>query len=234
MGTRGGRRVEGLYRKGDYRELTSYNHGIVREQGRAGNQWENVMPDSPSFDRLMSEIRKGDLDGAGELLVRQFAARLAALAAAKIGARLAKRVGPEDVVQSVYRTFFRRLDDGLVELRDWESLWGLLARIAVCRICRHAEHHAAARRSQDREAALAEDVPAFDREPKPEEVLIAEELHADLLATMPEKYRSIAARILEGDTHEEIARGLGTSISTVERVHRRARERLTELLPAEV
>ena len=191
------------------------------------------MSDSPSFDRLLSGVRKGDVDGAGEIIVRRFAGRLVALATGKISQRLGRRVGAEDVVQSVFRTFFRRLDDGLMELRDWESLWGLLARIAVCRICRHAERNATARRSQDRETDLTPDVQVFAREPGAEEVLIAEELHRGLLDGMPEKYRPIIVQILEGTSHEEIARGLGTSISTVERVHRRARERLTALLTAE-
>ncbi len=191
------------------------------------------MSDSPSFDRLLSGVRKGDVDGAGEIIVRRFASRLVALAAGKISQRLGRRVGAEDVAQSVFQTFFRRMDDGLIELQDWASLWCLLARIAACRICRHAEHNAAARRSQDREDELTPDVQAFDREPRPEEVLIAEDLHGCLVAGMPDKYRAIVLHILDGTTHEEIARELGTSLSTVERVHRRARERLTALLAVE-
>ena len=106
------------------------------------------MPDSPSFDRLLSGVRKGDVDGAGVIIVRRFEARLAALAAARIGNRLGRRGGADDVVQEVYRTFFRRLDGGLIELRDWDSLWGLLARITVCRVrrqvergCKHQPNH---------------------------------------------------------------------------------------------
>ena len=192
------------------------------------------MSESSSFDRMLSGVRQGDADRIGEMIVRRFAARLVVLVAGKISERLRRRVEAEDVVQSVFRTFFRRLDDGLMELRDWESLWGLLARIAVCRICRHAESNAAARRSQDRETDLTPDVQAFDREPGAEQVLIAEELHRCLVAEMLEKYRPIVQQLLEGMTHEEIARELGTSISTVERVHRQVRERLTALLAAEV
>lgn len=191
------------------------------------------MSDSPSFERLLSGIRNGDIDGAGEVVVRRFAGRLVALAAVKISPRLRRRVEAEDVAQSVFQTFFRRLDDGRIEVRDWTSLWCLLARIAVCRICRHADRNAAARRSQALEEELTPDVPAFDREPDAAEVLMAEELHGRVVADTPEKYRDIVARLLEGATHEEIARELGTSISTVERVHRRLRERLAAMLAAE-
>jgi RNA polymerase sigma-70 factor (ECF subfamily) len=191
------------------------------------------MSESPSFDRLLSGVRRGDADAVAELIVRRFADRLVVLAARRISERLRRRVEAEDVVQSVFRTFFRRLDDGLMELRDWESLWGLLARIAVCRISRHAEHNAAARRNQGREVDWTADVQAFDREPATEEVLIAEDLHGCLVEAMPEKYRPILLRILDGATHEETARELSTSISTVERVHRRARDRLAALLAVE-
>jgi RNA polymerase sigma-70 factor (ECF subfamily) len=191
------------------------------------------MSESPSFERVLSGVRRGDADGVAELIVRRFADRLVALAARRISERLRRRVEAEDVVQSVFRTFFRRLDDGLMELRDWESLWGLLARIAVCRICRHAEHNAAARRNQNREVDWTADAQPFDRDPATEEVLIAEDLHACLVDAMPKQYRPILLRILDGGTHEEIARELGTSISTVERVHRRARDRLAALLAAE-
>lgn len=191
---------------------------------------ENKMSTSPSFQRLVSRIEQGDAQDAAESIVERFAARLAALAAQKMNQRLQKRVGPEDVVQSVFATFFRRVDNGQLELRDWDSLWGLLARITVWRICRYAEHHGAAQRSLKREVPLEEDLRALDREPRAEDVLMAEELHEQLTNGLSERYRPIAMQILDGVTHETIAAKLNTSISTVERVHRRARECLTRLL----
>lgn len=191
------------------------------------------MSATPSFDRLLSRIRHNNAQAAAELVVERFAGRLAALAASKMSPKLQQRVGPEDIVQSVFATFFRHHNDGHLELRDWESLWGLLARIAVWRICRHAEHHAAARRSQDREAPAELAMEELQREPSPADVLVAEELRQQLLDGLAEKYRPIAQQILEGQTHEAIAEDLGTSLSTVERVHRRARECLADMLRTE-
>jgi DNA-directed RNA polymerase specialized sigma24 family protein len=191
------------------------------------------MSESPSFDRLLSAFRKGDKNTTGEMIDRRFASRLIALATTKINKRLARRVGPEDVKQSVLRTFFRRLENGDVELRDWDSLWGLLAQIAVRRIRRHAEYNTAARRSQEREVALTANIEALDREPDPSEVLIVEEIQDRLLADMSDRHRPKLQRIMDGAKHGEIARELGTSISTLERVHRRARELLTAILASE-
>ena len=191
------------------------------------------MPASPSFQRLLSRIRQGDSQPAAELIVQRFAARLAALAARKMSQRLQQRIAPEDVVQSVFATFFRQVDGGQLELRDWESLWGLLARVAVWRIYRQVGRHTSERRAMQRETPLEEDVRVLDREPAAADVLVAEELHEQLMNGLSEKYRPIAQHILDGATHEAIARELDTSLSTVERVHRRARERLAVLLVAE-
>ena len=188
---------------------------------------------SPSFQRLLSRIGRNDGQAVADMVVERFAGRLAGLAARKMSQRLQQRVGPEDIVQSVFATFFRQHNGGHLEVRDWESLWGLLARIAVWRICRHAEHNTAARRSQDREVPAELAFEELQREPSPADVLVAEEMHRQLMSRLAEKYRPIAQQIFDGVTHEEIARAQSTSLSTVERVHRRARECLAEMLTKE-
>jgi len=192
------------------------------------------MSESPSFDRLLSDIQNGDTKEAGRVIELRFTNRLAALTASKLSERLRRRVGADDVVQSVYRTFFRRLNDGGLELLDWESLWALLARIAVRRTRHHARQAATAKRSQDRETPLTPEIELFDQVPGPESLMMTEELRNTLVEEMRDKYRPILERILEGHTHDEIARELATSISTVERVHRKAREILKKLLAAEI
>jgi RNA polymerase sigma-70 factor (ECF subfamily) len=191
---------------------------------------------SESFRRLASCLARGETNDAAELVVERFASRLAGLAARGMSRGLQQRVDPEDVVQSVFATFFRQHHAGKIELRDWESLRGYLAQVAVWRVRRYARRDAAGRRDAGRAAPLAE-ADAFDREPGPEDVRIAEELREHLLANLkarhPDKYHRIAARILEGAGHAAIAREFDTSITTVERVHARAREFLAKLLADE-
>lgn len=188
------------------------------------------MVDSHSFSDLVKRLNAGDRHEAAEAIVQRFASRLGALAARKMSQRLQQRLSPEDIVQSVFATFFRRIDNGQLEIRDWNSLWGLLAQITVWRVCRHAEHHRAGRRDSDRETPLLDDTQAFDREPRAEELLMASELCDRLVGEMAAKYRPIIHGILDGQTHEDIARENNTSLSTVERVHRRAKEILARIL----
>lgn len=188
---------------------------------------------TPSFRLLIDRLQQGRPGHFAETVVERFTARLAALTAKKMTARLQQRVAPEDVIQSVFATFFRRMGDGQFELRDWDSLWSLLARIAVWRICKHSEYHGAARRAINKEVSLEPGLDLLQREPSPNDVLVAEELQKQLLESLAERYRPIVLQILGGATHEAIVEDLHTSLSTVERVHRRARETLLALLASE-
>ena len=188
------------------------------------------MADTHSFSNLLKRLNAGDKHNVAEVIVQRFASRLGALAARKMSQRLQQRLSPDDIVQSVFATFFRRVEDGQLEIRDWDSLWGLLAQITVWRICRHVEHYQAGRRNSERETPLLDDEQAFDREPRAEDLLMAAELCEQLVSEMAAKYRPIVQGILDGQTHEIIAKELNTSLSTVERVHRRAKERLTQIL----
>ena len=191
------------------------------------------MPASSSFQRLLSRIAEGDSQQAAEMITKKFADDLARLAAKRMSKRLQQRIDPEEIVQSIFMSFFRLYDDGRLEWREWDSLWGYLMRIAVWKILHKAQSHSAAKRHMQNEVALPIDVSVLDRVPGPEDVLVAEELREQLLNGVGNKYRPIAERILDGATHEVIAKELGTSISTVERVHRRALKSLIDLLAAE-
>src|SRR5262249_10504575 len=66
---------------------------------------------------LLTRVRGGD-DAAAEELFHRFADRLIALAAIRMSEKLARRVGPEDVVQSAYRIFFVGARDGRYALEQ--------------------------------------------------------------------------------------------------------------------
>ena len=65
------------------------------------------LPDS--FDDVITRLRDGDSEAATEIFHR-FAARLIALARTRLDSRVRQKVDPEDVVQSVFRSFFIRQD----------------------------------------------------------------------------------------------------------------------------
>src|SRR5258708_6854953 len=104
------------------------------------------MPDeTPSDHSLLRRFRRGQ-DDAPTLLYLRYAERLRALAAAQRSAGLAARVDPEDIVQSVFRTFFRRAAEGQYDVPEGEEIWKLLLVIALNKIRALGAFHHAARR----------------------------------------------------------------------------------------
>ncbi|HEX8527306.1 MAG TPA: hypothetical protein VF689_10070, partial [Allosphingosinicella sp.] len=103
-------------------------------------------------DRLSGVGSERD-DAARELLAR-YAARLVALARGRMSSRLQAKVAPEDVLQSVMRTFFRRLDAGEVELRGWAGQWGFLPLATLRKCQKNSARYAAASRDLGREVSL--------------------------------------------------------------------------------
>jgi RNA polymerase sigma-70 factor (ECF subfamily) len=68
-------------------------------------------PTGPTDESLLFRFQRGQSDAATALYLR-YAKRLHALVSKQRGADLAARVDPEDIVQSVFRTFFRRAAAG--------------------------------------------------------------------------------------------------------------------------
>src|ERR1700722_4305434 len=68
-----------------------------------------IMAADDSFGLLMGGLQGGDAEAAGALFHR-FAQRLIALARQRLEPRLRSKVDPEDILQSVFKSFFRRRD----------------------------------------------------------------------------------------------------------------------------
>src|SRR5262245_50887646 len=92
----------------------------------------------PRFQACNAVLRNGDETAAAEIFER-FTGRLIGLARSRLDQRLQGKVDPEDVLQSVYRSFFVRHRDGKFKLESWDNLWSLLAQITVRKCCRQIE-----------------------------------------------------------------------------------------------
>ena len=66
----------------------------------------------PSDGSLLRRFRVGEQDAATRLYLR-YANRLHGLASKQTGPELQTRLDPEGIVQSVFRTFFRRAKEGI-------------------------------------------------------------------------------------------------------------------------
>lgn len=190
------------------------------------------MPDDGPFDRLMTDLQDGDPDAARAVFDR-FARRLAAFAAARLPAAARARVDPEDVAQSVLRTFCRRHQDGQFHPDHWDARWSLLA-VLTARKCGHQIGHLfAARRDARREVGPAPVgtgsqsgwIPP-DSAPSPSEVVAFEETMAQVLAGLKDRERAVVELRLEGFTIPEVAERTGMSERSAHRVLSGVRARL--------
>src|SRR5437588_12669938 len=100
---------------------------------------------APSDHSLLARLRGGQKDAAMELYLR-YAQRLRALVRARCSSQLARRLEPDDIVQSVFRRFFRRVLQGDYDVPPGEELWGLLLVIALNKIRTEETFHRAGKR----------------------------------------------------------------------------------------
>ena len=84
------------------------------------------MDESPRDGASPNPWLTGDEDAARQLFDR-YAEQLVALARRRISQRLASRIDPEDIVQSVFRTFFHRAKQGQFHLEEPDDVG-----VAVC------------------------------------------------------------------------------------------------------
>lgn len=163
-------------------------------------------------------------------LIDRYSRRLFALARQQLPLCVRQRVDPEDVVQSVYRSFFRRLEAGSFSFKEAQDIWRLLAamtfykaRNAVkfhLRECRDARRERPLR--TDGDAKQGYDVP--DLEPRAADLEWLFESLEKLLTGLPDTHREIVIGRLQGDTIEQIAQRVHRTRQTVIRVLQRVQE----------
>lgn len=182
--------------------------------------------------QLLKRHSAGDRLAASEIFAR-YTARLVALARSRMSPKLARRIDPEDVVQSAYRSFFRR---------DWRApqdaavsgrLWALLAGITVKKVLRQAEAHSAQKRAISVECPSTEESDvadilcrSVDGEPTPAEAAALSDELDRIARELPPLERQIWDLRLEGWDYEEIGTRVGRSTRTVRRVIDRLRSEL--------
>jgi RNA polymerase sigma-70 factor (ECF subfamily) len=185
------------------------------------------MPDTPESKVLVSRWRKGDQDAAKQLFDR-YASRLVALARRQISQRLASRLDPEDVVQSVFRSFFGRVKAGKFRIEEQDDLGKLLVRITVNKTLRKVEYHRAAKRDPSKEVIQGDHasddlLQVLDRDPTPEAVVaFVDQLDHFLNQLRPEERQILELRF-QGYTNGEITKKLGIYDRKIRRLIERVR-----------
>ena len=197
------------------------------------------MPNDHTFSRLMTRLRTGENEAA-RVVFERFAGRLIALTRGRLNRLLARKVEPEDVVQSAFKSFFARQRDGRLRVGDNDGLWNLLALITLRKCADRAEYFLAARRDAARERGGWDDgdgtnalVLALDRQPRPDEAMILTETVENLFKEVSVHERPILELSLLGHTAPEISVRLGRAERSVRRLRQHIRERLERLQQAD-
>jgi RNA polymerase sigma-70 factor (ECF subfamily) len=183
----------------------------------------------------LKRFQGGQPDAATELYLR-YAERLRLLAARQCAPDLAPRLDPEDIVQSVFRTFFRRVAQGQYDVPDGEDLWKLFLVIALHKIRSTAAYHRAAKRDVRatgpglREVMTQKHLAAPDETPLATLRLVIDQL----LDSLPASMRPIIALRVEGYDIEEIASRTQRSRRSVERGLQEFRSKLSALIHEDV
>lgn len=191
------------------------------------------MEPSNSIDLIVG-CRDGDEDAARGIFVR-YVGELVSLAQRRMSAKISKRVDPEDVVQSAFRTFFRHAKEGHFELEDGHDLWQLLAGITMNKVRQSIEFHTAQKRHIDAEASPSPGtdhadllIEGLSRDPSPEAAaIVTDEIDAVMHDMDADKRRMVELR-LEGYQLEEIAAETARAERTVRRTLKTVRDRLEE------
>jgi RNA polymerase sigma-70 factor (ECF subfamily) len=153
-------------------------------------------------------------EAAAERVDRRFRQQLCSLVARELGKRLAVRQGPEDVVQSVFRSFFRGIDAHRFRIDTSGELWALLETIARHKILQHVEHNNAQKRTPDREVRAEGDL-FLSREPLPEEAAHVADVIEQVLKGLEPPDPQVFRLRLEGYTREEIAKRVNCTLAAV-------------------
>ena len=189
---------------------------------------------SDSFVEFVGKLRGGD-DAAAREMFGRFAHQLIALALRHIDAGLRHKVDPEDVVQSVFKSFFVRYGAGNLDVVNWNSLWGLLTLITVRKCAERAAYHRAECRDAAREASPPRQeegamwLEPLGREPTPLEAALLNETVEQLFAGLDEQERTVLELSLQGYTTREISERLGRAERTVRLLREGVRHRLERM-----
>lgn len=193
------------------------------------------MTELDSFDEMIHGLRAHDEEAAREVF-RRFAGRLIGLSHSRLDKHLRQKVDAEDVIQSVFRSFFVRQAKGQFELENWDGLWSLLVRITLCKCgqkarvfraeCRDVGHEVRLAGSDDESRGPGNPVA---RDPTPQEAASLVETLEHMLSGLDERRRQMVALRLQGYTVLEISQEIGCTERTVHRVLGKVRDSLKRL-----
>lgn len=194
-----------------------------------------IRSESPTDHTLLMRVQTGQDDAATQLYLR-YAHRLRALAVRRTADDLKTRVDPEDIVQSVFRTFFRRASRGEYSVPEGEELWKLFLVIALNKVRTvGAFHHAAKRDTRQTGQGADYDVALEGGSGRDEEALNTLRMTIDdLMAGLTQSQCDVISMRIEGHDVATIAHKTGRAKRSIERLLQDFRKALAAELNMEI
>ena len=144
---------------------------------------------------------------AAYVLFDRYADQLIALARSHLSAKMSQRIDPEDVVQSVYRSFFDRARKGTFDFESGGDIWRLLVAMTLHKLRDQVDWQTAAKRSVDAEIHFGSEdslfgiqASAFSRNPSPLlTAVLADELTGIMQSLEPVQRRMLELRLVRDE-----------------------------------
>jgi RNA polymerase sigma factor (sigma-70 family) len=203
---------------------------MARDNAEAVGTRPGGGPGSEASDHsLLRRFRGGNTHAATQLYLR-YAHRLRALVKARCSAELARRIEPDDIVQSVFHRFFRGVRRGHYDVPPGDELWRLFLVIALNKIRAEENFHRAGKR--DVRITVAEQSIDSRAESDRGAQAVLELTIKDFLEQLPQTHRTVVEQRVQGHDVATIASQTGRSKRTVERILQEIRRKLGSVLEA--
>lgn len=178
---------------------------------------------------LLRRLQLGQEDAAAKLY-RRYSDRLRALVRQRSSRELARRLDPDDLVQSVFCRFFSNARQGDYSMPDTEELWGLLFVIALNKVRAAENFHRAKKRDLSRTPIQIgiQDLTSRDAVADGNDAFFQLAV-SEALDRLTEFQRDVIQLRIAGFGVSEIADRTKRSLRTVERALQEAREKLKGL-----
>ena len=179
-------------------------------------------------DQSYLDLWQAGDQAAAQKLFDRYVNQVMKMARNHINRRLAGRVDAEDIVQSVFRTFFQRARKGQFHVEGADDLCKLLARITVRKTFRQIAYHKRAKRDAGAESSQGDATQEvllnkLESGPSPDEAAAFLDYLEHFLGQLRPEDRQILELRMEGYNNMEIAEKLGISDRKIRRLLERMR-----------
>ncbi len=185
---------------------------------------------------LVDLWREGD-EHAAEILHNRYTTKLLNLVSRHLASRFSPRLGADDIVQSVFGSFFIGAKEGRYAFESENDFWKLLLTIALNKVRNKVRYHQMKMRDLSKESfsTNADGAEAYMANLRNPQRIAAE--YANFLESLDELFnllepeeQQLLRYQIEGYTQKEIAEKLGKNDRTIRRMLDRIRDRGSDLL----